>query len=94
MSDTEEYTQYRIRENLPDCDIVKIAHHGAKCSMSDKTAKKVKAQYAVISCGKNNRYSHPDIHTLTAYNESEILRTDTEGTITFTFKNDRITLRR
>lgn len=94
MGDTEEKSQYRMRTRLPDCDIIKVSHHGARCTMSDETSEKVKAEYAVISCGENNKYNHPDDDTLKAYKNSKILRTDTDGMISFTLKGDKITLER
>ncbi len=74
--DIDAQTQYNLMDTLSRCDIVKIAHHGAKSQMSHKFASKTDSSYAVVSCAKNNKYSHPDQDTLTAYKNSVILRTD------------------
>ena len=39
--------------------LLKVAHHGSKYSTTEAFLEKVKAEYAVISCGKKNRYGHP-----------------------------------
>ncbi len=75
MGDAEEKAQYRVSKDLTHCDIVKVAHHGDKCIMSQKTAELINARYAIISCAKDNIYGHPADETLKAYKNSEILRT-------------------
>lgn len=87
MGDAEEKAQYRISENLTDCDILKIAHHGDKCTMSENTAKLTDAEYAVISCAKDNIYGHPADETLMAYKKSRILRTYSDNTSFIITKN-------
>ena len=39
--------------------IIKIGHHGSKTSSSSRLLSLVKPDYAVISAGLDNRYSHP-----------------------------------
>jgi len=39
--------------------IIKIGHHGSKTSSSEGLLRRVLPDYAVISAGLNNRYSHP-----------------------------------
>ena len=46
-------------ENLPECDIYKVAHHGSKYTNSDPLLDKVKAKFAIVSAGKDNDYGHP-----------------------------------
>ena len=46
-------------ENLPECDIYKVAHHGSKYTNSDALLNKVKAKFAIVSAEKNNDYGHP-----------------------------------
>lgn len=77
--DIENAGQYNLLNTIGPCDIVKIAHHGGESSMSQRFADKLNAGYAIISCGVNNKYSHPDEDTLKAYKSSVILRTDTEN---------------
>lgn len=40
-------------------DILKVAHHGSKNSLSPSFLSAVNPTYAIISAGKDNRYGHP-----------------------------------
>lgn len=65
-------------------DVLKVAHHGSKYSSSAQFLSVVDADYAVISCGKND-FGHPAdtvIDNLTQQG-STILRTDNNGNILF-----------
>lgn len=68
-------------------DILKVGHHGSKNSSSDEFLHAVSPTYAVISDGAGNRYGHPNQEVLDrlAYDtDAQIIRTDQQGTITFT----------
>ena len=62
----------RVRENQLvkisssnlESDIIKIPHHGSSTSSTQAFIKKVNPKVAIISCGQNNRYGHPNIKTL------------------------------
>lgn len=45
-------------------DLLKTAHHGSKNSTPVLLLEKITPQYAVVSCGKNNRYGHPHPDTI------------------------------
>ncbi|MDA1674711.1 ComEC/Rec2 family competence protein [Bacillus cereus group sp. TH152-1LC] len=65
--------------------VLKVGHHGAKTSTSDKFLKVVKPSYAVVSVGKNS-YGHPTsvvINRLKA-KKIKIFRTDKQGSIVAT----------
>lgn len=51
-------------ENLPKCDIYKVAHHGSKYTNSEALLDKVDAAFAIVSAGKDNDYCHPHEETL------------------------------
>lgn len=91
--DIEENAQFMLLGGNIRADILKVPHHGAFSAVSDKLAAKVNPKYAVISCGKNNRYSHPDDKTLKSYKNSEIYRTDINATIEFTIDDKGIECR-
>lgn len=74
-------------------DVLKVGHHGSKTSTSANFVSAVSPQYAVISVGKNNKYSHPNQQVLDVLKkfDSQILRTDQLGRIIF--KSDGIDLK-
>ena len=75
-----------------DCDVLKVGHHGSKTSSSEQFLSAATPDYAVISCGKNNKYSHPNDEILIRLKNvgAEILRTDLKGDIVFTFENNEM----
>lgn len=81
------------RLNL-DCDVLKVAHHGSNSSTSRNLLKATTPEYAVISVGEDNSYSHPSkktISSLKAYG-STIYRTDRNGDVSFNIENGEITV--
>ena len=72
----------------PDCDVLKVGHHGSHSSTSDAFLKAATPEYAVISCGTDNDYGHPHSETLEKLQNfkgvEKILRTDLDNTIIFT----------
>ena len=88
--DIEEISQYAILKEGTKADILKVPHHGAFSTMSDKFAQALECDYAIISCGLNNSYSHPDERTLESYSSSAIFRTDINETIKFVIDENRI----
>ena len=74
--DIEDNTQYNLLSEDIKADILKIPHHGGRSLMSRMFAEKCSPKYAVISCGIDNRYGHPNPDTLKAYTDSIIYRTD------------------
>lgn len=81
-----EMEKLLLQENLDiDCDILKVGHHGSDTSCSKAFLDATTPDYAVISVGEDNMYSHPHTATLRALKavDAEILRTDKSGDITF-----------
>lgn len=66
-----------------DIDILKVGHHGSNTATSDKFLNVTKPEYAVISCGVDNKYDHPHTETLEKLQKAnvEVFRTDKQGTI-------------
>jgi len=64
-----------------DSDVLKVSHHGSKYGTSGELINQVSPQFALISCGKNNRYGHPAPEVLNRLeiSGSKILRTDISG---------------
>ena len=75
-----------------DCDVLKVGHHGSASSTSKEFLEKTTPQYAAISVGENNIYSHPSDSVVSALQNSgaQILRTDADGDITFYVENGKL----
>ena len=87
MGDAPSYIEKEIikhEESIP-CDILKVGHHGSNTSSCDEWLTYLKPEEAVISCGKNNRFGHPnkEVVALLKKHGIKIRRTDQEGTITY-----------
>lgn len=66
-----------------ESDIYKASHHGSATSGSAEFLEAVSPRVAVISCGKNNSYGHPDPDTVQRllHLGADVYRTDEQGTI-------------
>jgi beta-lactamase superfamily II metal-dependent hydrolase len=75
-------SQSAARENLEHVDILKVSHHGSRTGTNDELLAILNPRYAVVTVGKNS-YGHPAATVLGLLRRSTILRTDTEGTVSF-----------
>jgi len=66
-------------------DVLKLGHHGSKTSSSELWLEDVRPEIAIISAGKDNRYSHPSKETIDRLNKLKIpyLNTADVGNIIF-----------
>ena len=89
MGDAPKTIEKAIIDNYPslDVDYLKVGHHGSKTSSLDEFIKTITPKEAIISCGKNNSYGHPDKETINVLNRYNVTirRTDLEGTIKYKF---------
>jgi competence protein ComEC len=76
--------------NLKDIDVLKVGHHGSKTSSSKNFINEINPKYSIISVGKNNRYGHPNDGVLENLKDSNIYRTDQDGSIMFKIKNNKL----
>ena len=92
MGDADKKVEESITKeyNLPKMDILKVGHHGSKTSSDVDFIKKINPSYSVISVSKNNRYGHPNKEVLDLLSNTNILRTDKEGSIKFVFKQNMV----
>ena len=92
MGDASSSTEKEIlsKYNLPDIDVLKVGHHGSKTSSSNEFINEINPKYSIISVGKNNRYGHPNKEVLENLKETEIYRTDQDGSIMFKIKNNKL----
>ena len=92
MGDVSITTEKEIlnKYNLPNIDVLKAGHHGRRTSSSIEFINEINPKYSIISVGKNNRYGHPNKEVLDKLKGSKIYRTDTDGSIMFKIKNNRL----
>ena len=71
--------------DVSDVDLIKIGHHGSSNSSDPSFISSINPKYAVITCGENNRYNHPDKETMDILknNNIKVYRTDECGDIVF-----------
>lgn len=75
--------------NLKDIDVLKVGHHGSKTSSSRVFVDNTDPKYSIISVGKNNRYGHPNAGVLENLVDSNIYRTDIDGSIEIKLSKNR-----
>jgi len=78
-----------------ESEILKIGHHGSKNSSSKEFVEKVSPEVSIVSCGKENKYGHPDFKVLKILKDagSYILRTDELGDIVLVSNGKTVELR-
>ena len=76
-------------EVIPECDILKVAHHGSDNATSARFLEAATPEIAVISVGENN-FGHPGEAALERIESAceQVLRTDRCGAITLTPAGD------
>jgi len=85
----------QLASGLPlDADVLRVGHHGARTSSTQRYLDAISPSYAVISCGQGNTYGHPHDETMArlAGTGAEIYRTDENGTVIFTTDGITITI--
>ncbi len=64
--------------------LLKCAHHGSKRGSGAPFLKRIRPRQALISCGRNNSYGHPDPQTLRRLRRTATCyRTDQNGSMAF-----------
>lgn len=83
--DIETQAEDEIMANGYDisAQVLKVGHHGSKTSSSNEFLDKVSPKIAVISCGIDNDYGHPNKETLDRLQKLNciVYRTDLDKTI-------------
>jgi competence protein ComEC len=81
--DMEENSERTLTPIALPVTVLKVPHHGSLTSVFPPYLRRLNPQIAVFSAGRNNRFGHPHPRVIEIYQElgSEILRTDTQGTI-------------
>lgn len=94
--DAEEKIEKQILstcENI-EATILKVGHHGSKTATTQEFLDAIKPKYALISCGVNNKFNHPNQEVLDRLDKQnvKIFRTDELGTITLTITKQDLVL--
>jgi competence protein ComEC len=92
-ADVEQYLSRTNSKGL-DSDVLKVAHHGSKNSLSSEFLSAVSPEYSIISAGKDNSYGHPHKEILDFLNniKSNILGTYDIGDINFSSDGQNIVI--
>lgn len=74
-----------IKKYNLNVQVLKLGHHGSKTSSDKAFLKTIMPSMSIISSGRNNRFNHPSIDTITSLNDLNLsyLNTQTSGTIQF-----------
>ena len=87
MGDAPSYIEKEIIKHVDSikCDVLKVGHHGSNTSTSEEWLKYLSPSEAIVSCGKNNKFGHPNKEVVSLLNKCKIKihRTDLEGTIVY-----------
>ena len=72
--------------------VLKVGHHGSSSATGEVFLEKVDPSIAVISCGYQNDYGHPDAQILERLEDADVTvyRTDSQGTISLYSDGKRI----
>jgi len=73
---------------LSSTEVLKVSHHGSRYATSEEFLQYLHLEKAVISCGENNIYDHPDDEVLQRLESisATTYRTDTHGSIVVTMR--------
>lgn len=90
-TDVEQYLVKTDGKEL-DSDVLKVAHHGSKNSLSPEFLSVISPEYSVISAGLNNHYGHPHIEVVDFLNsiKSKIFTTYIIGDVSFVSNGQNI----
>lgn len=92
LTDPSIFNRNDFTVDLGSTEILKVAHHGSNSSSSQLFLDQLNFETAIISCGANNSYGHPNQNTLERLKEASpkgaIYRTDDCGTVMITISAD------
>ena len=74
QGDAEESIENQLLNRDIDisADVIKVGHHGSNTSSVDKYLSKVNPSVAVVSCGADNTFKHPNKQTIDTLEERDV----------------------
>ncbi len=83
LEEQKETELMRVNGLNLESDILKAGHHGSKTSNTEEFVRRIGPEYAVISCGVDNKFKHPFPGTLERFGRMgmTVYRTDLDGTV-------------
>ncbi len=91
--DITSNVEWELIEAYPDleADLFKVSHHGSDASNHRTFITILDADYAFISCGRNNSYGHPELKVLKNLKQNgvEYRRTDIQGSFVYYTDGER-----
>lgn len=92
MGDVTAEVEARLA--LPDCDILKVPHHGSGTATTTALLEKTKPEHAVISVGTPNRYGFPREEVLERLKDADasVWRTDEDHAVIVTLGEQDYTI--
>jgi competence protein ComEC len=86
MGDASRLTESLLRVPEHRYDLVKVGHHGALTSSSERLVRETRPRLAVISVGARNRFAHPNSEVVARWTRAGALvwRTDVRHTLHIT----------
>lgn len=90
--DIGEERERELAGHLPDCDLLKVAHHGSRYSTGDGFLAEVRPEVAVASASATNTYGHPHPDTLARLekNRCHVFLTKDAGAVTLDIEDGMI----
>lgn len=97
MADAELDTEMALVGGDADlrATVLKVGHHGSDTSTGYVFLRESMPRYAIISCGKDNRYGHPAKTVLSRLRDADVqvFRTDMQGDVICTSDGQVVTVR-
>ena len=77
-------------------DVLKVAHHGSSSSSQEIFLERINPRYAVIFCGADNSYNHPNLKTVERldFAGAQVIRTDLEGDIVIVSDGENLSVKK
>lgn len=82
-SEVDELNAWLESGIIPDLDLLKAAHHGARDAVTPGWLQRTRPEVVVISVGRDNPYGHPHPWAMRYYlaGNRTVYRTDMDGTV-------------